>query len=53
MSFKMTVMVIFWIIVVTIIVADLVYMFVKSKKNIEECTEDESAEDTKNKFTRG
>lgn len=34
MSFKMTVMVIFWIVVSLVIIADLTYMLVKSKKEI-------------------
>lgn len=33
MSFKMTVIMIFWIVVVTIIVADLIYMLVNANKN--------------------
>lgn len=33
MSFKMTVMVIFWIVVSLVIIADLTYMLVKSKKD--------------------
>ena len=33
MSFRMTVMVAFWIVVATVIVADLIYMFVKAKRD--------------------
>ena len=34
MSFRMTVMVIFWIVVSLVIIADLTYMLVKSKKDM-------------------
>lgn len=33
MSFKMTVITIFWIVVVTVILADLIYMLVNAHKN--------------------